>query len=254
VVYDSLGIPLNVRVTVVQESRNSSSTTYRWFADSSDNDPASGAGIAVGTGLIRFDGSGNVVDVTNSTVSIDRRSVSSVSPLDFDLDFGNLSGLSTSRSTLSAARQDGSAAGTLTSFIIGGDGTIRGVFSNGVTRDLGQIRLAQFANPAGLEQRGQNLFAAGVNSGLPIEGNPGERGTGSIVSGANELSNTDIGANLVDLITASTQYRGNARVITAAQQLLDELMNLRRSSRRLNALIRRIASLGSDGCQGREVG
>jgi flagellar hook protein FlgE len=228
IVYDSLGIPLNVRVTVVQESRDSTSTTYRWFADSGDNDPATGATIAVGTGLIRFDGTGNVLQVTNSTVSIDRRSVSSVSPLEFNLDFNSLSGLATARASLSASRQDGSAAGTLTSFIIGGDGKIRGVFSNGVSRDLGQIRLARFANPAGLEQRGQNMFAAGVNSGLPIQANPGEQGTGSIIAGANELSNTDIGANLIDLITASTQYRGNTRVITAAQQLLDELLNLRR--------------------------
>ena len=72
------------------------------------------------------------------------------------------------------------------------------------------------------------MFSSGVNSGLPIEGNPGEQGIGTIVAGATELSNTDIGQNLIDLITASTQYRGGTRVITAVQQLLDELMNLRR--------------------------
>jgi len=102
----------------------------------------------------------------------------------------------------------------------GEDGTIRGVFSNGVSRDLGQVRMARFTNPVGLEQVGNNNFAQGVNSGLPIEGNPGENGIGSIVAGAVELSNTDIGKNLIDLITATTQYRGNARVITAVQQLL----------------------------------
>ena len=105
---------------------------------------------------------------------------------------------------------------------------IRGVFDNGTQRDLGQIRLARFANEQGLSQRGQNLYAAGVNSGLPVQGNPGEQGIGQIIAGAVELSNTDIGQNLIDLITASTMYRGNARVITAAQQLLDELLNLRR--------------------------
>ncbi len=102
------------------------------------------------------------------------------------------------------------------------------MFTNGVTRDLGQIRLARFANPAGLEQRGQNLFAAGVNSGLPIEGNPGEQGIGQIIAGAVELSNTDIGRNLIDLILASTAYRGNTRVIDTSQRMLDELLNLRR--------------------------
>ena len=105
---------------------------------------------------------------------------------------------------------------------------MRGVFTSGVTRDLGQIRMAKFANPAGLVQRGQNLFGQGVNSGLPIEGDPGTQGLGSVVAGAVELSNTDIGKNLIDLVLATTQYRGNARVITAAQQMLDELLNLRR--------------------------
>ncbi|MBX7167708.1 MAG: flagellar hook-basal body complex protein [Pirellulales bacterium] len=228
VVYDSLGIPLNVRVTVALESRNSTSTTYRWFADSPDNDPASGVGIAVGTGLISFDGEGNVTNVTENTVSIERRNVSSVSPMEFDLDFSSLSGLAAQKSSLAAARQDGSAPGTLSSYIIGEDGLIRGVFSNGASRDLGQIRLVRFANPAGLEQRGENLYAEGVNSGLPVEGDPGTQGIGTLVAGAVELSNTDIGANLIDLILASTQYRGNTRIITAAQQLLDELLNLRR--------------------------
>lgn len=228
VAFDSLGIPLNVRVTTVLESRDSTSTTYRWFADSADNQPSTGDGISVGTGLVTFDGEGNVSSVTEDTVSIERRDVSSASPLEFALDFSEISGLAAQSSSLNASRQDGSAPGTLSSFIVGEDGTVRGVFSNGVTRDLGQIRLARFANPEGLEQRGENLYAGGVNSGLPVEGNPGEQGIGSIVAGAVELSNTDIGSNLIDLILATTQYRGNTRVISAAQQLFDELLNLRR--------------------------
>ena len=64
------------------------------------------------------------------------------------------------------------------------------------------------------------MFAQGVNSGLPIEGNPGADGIGSIIAGATELSNTDIGKNLIDLVLASTQYRGNTRVITTAQRAL----------------------------------
>ena len=97
-----------------------------------------------------------------------------------------------------------------------------------MTRDLGQVRLARFANPQGLVQHGENMFTQGLNSGLPIEGNPDSNGIGSILGGAVELSNTDIGKNLIDLVLATTQYRSNARVITAAQQMLDELLNLRR--------------------------
>jgi flagellar hook protein FlgE len=227
-VYDSLGIPLNVRVTTVLESRDSTTTTYRWFADSTDNDPSSGANISVGTGQIKFDGEGNVLAVTNSTVAIDRSHVSSVSPLQFNLDFTNLSGLAANSSTLAAARQDGSGPGSLSSFIIGEDGIISGVFSNGITRTLGQIVLARFSNPEGLQALGNNNYSAGVNSGLPVVGAPGSAGIGGITAGALELSNTDVGKNLINLILASTAYRGNTRVITTVDQMLQELLALNR--------------------------
>ncbi len=228
VAYDSLGLPVRVRLTAVLESRDDNSTTYRWYADSGDTNSRTSDAISVGTGLVRFDGNGNFVSATNSTIAIERDGLPSEKPLEFDLDFSSVSGLAADSSTLAAARQDGSPPGVLTSYVIGEDGTIRGVFSNGVSRDLGLIRLARFTNNNGLEQRGQNLFAQGINTGLPIEGRPGENGLGTVSSGALELSNTDVGGDLVNLVLASTQYRSNARVITATQQLFDELLNLRR--------------------------
>lgn len=226
--YDTLGLPIRTRVTAVLQSRSDSVTVYRWFADSADNSPSSGSAINVGSGLLTFDGNGNFVSATKTSVAIDRNGLPSVSPLQFDIDFSKVSGLATSDASLAASRQDGSPPGTLTSYVIGEDGTVRGVFSNGVSRDLGQVRLARFSNPQGLEQRGQNMYAQGINTGLPIEGRPGENGIGSVVAGSLELSNTDIGGDLVNLVLASTQYRSNARVITATQQLFDELLNLRR--------------------------
>lgn len=228
VTYDTLGMPLRTRVTAVLESRTDSATKYRWYADSADNSPRSGTGISVGNGLLTFDGNGNFISASNSRVAIDRFDLPSVSPMEFDFDFSALSGLAADSATLAAARQDGSPPGRLTSYVIGEDGAIRGVFSNGISRTLGQLRLARFSNPEGLEQRGQNLFSQGLNTGLPIEGSPGANGIGSVVAGALELSNTDIGGDLVNLVLASTQYRSNARVITATQQLFDELLNLRR--------------------------
>ena len=234
IVYDSLGIAIPVRMTVALESKDGTTTTYRWFADSPENDPALDNNgnvdpeIAVGTGLLAFDGEGNLVSSTNTTISIQRRNIPSTSPLEFDLDVSQLSGLAADNSFLSASRQDGFGAGKLSSFIIGEDGTIKGVFSNGAARDLGQIRLARFSNASGLEQQGENMYSAGVNSGLAVEGDPGSEGIGKIIAGARELSNTDVGKSLINLILATTQYRGNTRVITAAQQLLDELLNLRR--------------------------
>ncbi len=226
--YDSLGVPLVVRLTAVLEARDSDSTTYRWFADCSDNQPVTGADVAVGTGLVTFDWEGKVTSAVPSTVAIQRNDIASTSPLAFDLDFSQLSGLETLNSSLAVSFQDGFPPGVLTSFAVGEDGVIRGAFSNGLTRDLGQIRLARFANPAGLEQRGENLYAEALNSGLPVEGDPGQQGIGTIVGGALELSNTDIGDSLVELILASTMYRGNTRVISTAQQMIDELLSLRR--------------------------
>ncbi|AMV35506.1 Flagellar hook protein FlgE [Pirellula sp. SH-Sr6A] len=228
IAYDSLGLPVRMRLTATMESRTDQQTVYRWYADSADNIERGSADISVGTGLIYFDGNGNFISASNNVVAVDRTGLPSTKPLQFSLDFTALSGLAADKASLAASRQDGSPPGVLTSYVIGEDGIIRGVFSNGISRDLGQIRLARFSNPGGLEQRGQNLFAQGINTGLPIEGGPSENGLGSISAGALELSNTDVGGDLVTLVLASTQYRSNARVITATQQLFDELLNIRR--------------------------
>jgi flagellar hook protein FlgE len=227
VAYDSLGIPINVNLTAVLQSVSSTQTVYRWFADSPQNDPTTGASTAVGTGLITFNGAGQFVSATNSTVAVQRAHVPSAKPLEFNLNFAQLSGLAATTPTLSVTSQDGFPPGTLTSYTVGSDGIIKGSFSNGTQEDLGQVILAAFANPAGLEQAGQNLYTPGVNSGLPVFGVPNANAIGSIVSGALEQSNTDVSSNLINLITSSTQYRGNAQVISTAQTLFDTLLQLR---------------------------
>lgn len=234
VVFDSLGTPVNVRITTVLEEKADSFTRYRWFATSGDNEPLTGVSTAVGTGTITFDGNGLIQGSPVTSISVDRNQSASESPLEFNLDFSQVSGLALqnslgeSTSSMSMTRQDGFPPGTLSSFTITESGLIRGIFSNGAERPLGQIRMARFANNGGLQQVGENLFAQGVNSGEAVSGNPGESGIGTLTAGALELSNTDIGQNLIELILASTQYRGGARVITTAQQLLDELLSLRR--------------------------
>jgi flagellar hook protein FlgE len=234
VVFDSLGIPLNVRITTVMEEKTNDSRTYRWYATSEDNEPSSSVDTVLGNGTITFDASGRIISGGTSSIAVERQITGSQSPLAFDLDFSQISGLDVrnnlgeSVSTISMTRQDGFPPGSLTSFIITESGLIRGVFSNGTERPLGQVRMARFANNTGLQQVGENVFTKGINSGEPIEGDPGDGGLGALTAGAVELSNTDIGQNLIELILASTQYRGGTRVITAAQQLLDELLSLRR--------------------------
>jgi flagellar hook protein FlgE len=229
VVYDSLGTPLSVQLTAVLQDTTSSYTEYRWFADCGQNSPASGAGIAVGTGLIRFGSTGAYLSSTNDTVSIDRDDSPAVKPLQFALDFSKLSGLATNTPSLSVSSQDGCAPGTLSSYQIGSNGIITGVYSNGITRPLGEIVLASFANPNGLEQQGTNMYSAGVNSGLPVISAPGSGSAGTIQSGAVELSNADVSTNLVDLITASNMYEANSRVITTTQQLYQDLLTLQQT-------------------------
>ena len=88
--------------------------------------------------------------------------------------------------------------------------------------------LARFTNPGGLLQNGGDSYREGVSSGVPQLGAPGAFGVGTIRAGAIELSNTDIGRSLVELIVASTNYRGNARVIDSVNRLTDELLLLGR--------------------------
>jgi flagellar hook protein FlgE len=228
VVYDSLGSPVNIRMSTVLEEVSSTGAKFRWIATSGDNLPDAGNQTFVGTGVITTDSSGKFLSATNDVIDVARGNTPAASPLEFTLDFSQVTGLAQKTNTLSASSQDGFPAGTLTSFIITETGRISGVFSNGSSRDLGQLQMAQFSNPSGLEQVGENMFKSGVNSGLPVQADPGSQGMGSVTTGAVELSNTDIGQNLIELILASTQYRGGARVITAVQQLLDELLALRR--------------------------
>jgi flagellar hook protein FlgE len=227
-VYDSLGSPLRVRVTTVLEESSSTGATFRWIATSSDHIPDSGASTVIGTGTLTTGSDGKFVSASDDRIAIDRGDSPAASPLEVQLDFSAVTGLAGAVNKLNQGESDGFPAGTLTSFIITDAGRIQGLFSNGSTQDLGQIRMAMFANNSGLQQLGDNMFTTGVNSGLPSYGDPGSEGMGAVTAGAVELSNTDIGENLIELILASTQYRGGARVITAVQQLLDELLALRR--------------------------
>ena len=139
VIFDSLGQPVTMKMTAVLESRNTSSTTFRYFLESSDD---SDADTAVSTGIVTFDSTGQVIGGGTATFSVDRNNTAAVSPMQIALDLSNISGISSDNagSTLSLDDQDGSSPGTLTSFVIDETGTINGVFDNGIVRTLGQIQ------------------------------------------------------------------------------------------------------------------
>ena len=130
--------------------------------------------------------------------------------------------------SIEAKEQDGRQAGKLEAFELQPDGTLMGSFSNGQRYALAQLGLATFANPAGLEKSGSSVYRATVNSGQATVGAAGEGGRGELSSGALEMSNVDLSAEFTSLIVAQRGFQANSRVITTSDELLQELVNLKR--------------------------
>jgi flagellar hook protein FlgE len=120
------------------------------------------------------------------------------------------------------AIQRGSASG-LRSYSIGRNGRVAGHYHNGSSRTLGQLRLARFANPDGLEARAGNKFAGTAASGLPTEFEPGMGGAAEVIGGATEQSNVDIGSELIELTVAGNMFQANLAVFQTADSLVDTL-------------------------------
>ncbi|MDZ4686755.1 MAG: flagellar hook-basal body complex protein [Planctomycetaceae bacterium] len=225
IVYDSLGQPVRLRVTATLESRGTDETTWRYYFESNDD---SRDDIALATGTFEFNNEGQLSGDPFRSVMLQRENVAAISPMQIEFDFSDVTGISAGDSGLNLVEQDGAPPGTLQSFVISEEGIVNGIFDNGIIRPLGQVVLARFANNNGLIEDGNTTFKEGVSSGIATIVTPGTFGVGTLRSGAIELSNTDIGKSLVDLIVASTNYKGNARVISSVQQLVDELLVLGR--------------------------
>ena len=118
--------------------------------------------------------------------------------------------------------------GVLTNYGIGEDGTITGLYTNGLTEALGRICVTRFANNNGLLRDAQNMFSAGPNSGLAQDGEALSSGRGAIRAGTLESSNVDIAREFTDMITTQRGFQANARTITASDEMLIELINLTR--------------------------
>jgi len=123
--------------------------------------------------------------------------------------------------------QDGYTAGHLQRFSASADGTLLGQYSNGQTKPLGQIVLANFTNAGGLEPIGNNSWTETSASGTPLLGVAGTGGFGVLQSSATEASNVDLTAELVDMITAQRVYQANAQTIKTQDSVLQTLVNLR---------------------------
>ena len=131
-------------------------------------------------------------------------------------------------STTKAVEQDGYTMGYLEAFVIDPTGTITGTFSNGIKQALGQVALATFNNPDGLEREGETKFSSSSNSGDSIIGRATDEGKGSIQSGVLEMSNVDLAEQFTDMIVTQRGFQANSRSITTSDQMLQELLTLKR--------------------------
>jgi flagellar hook protein FlgE len=168
-----------------------------------DGKPVDSAGVAVTT--MPFTGSNYTVDVKDLT---------------------SYAGLSDAR----VFDTDGQAAGALTSlsYSVSNNGQLIGVYSNGLKEVLGQVAMATFKNAAGLEKVGDSAYRSTVNSGYAQVGQPASAGMGSVVSGALEMSNVDLAQEFTNLVIAQRGFQANSRVITTSDELLQELVSMKR--------------------------
>jgi flagellar hook protein FlgE len=191
---------------------------------------ASGA-TAVQNGLIAtaddyVDGM-EIVARTNFVPSETDGGVASALPVQIYTNFDEVTEFA-SPMTTSAKAQNGYSLGVLETFNIDETGTITGVYSNGYKESLGQIALANFTNPSGLIKAGANMWSISTNSGLPQISAAREGGTGKISSGVLEQSNVELAAEFTDMIVTQRGFQANSRIITTADQMLQELVNLTR--------------------------
>ncbi|HRV70994.1 MAG TPA: flagellar hook-basal body complex protein [Thermovirgaceae bacterium] len=207
---------------------------WRWRAWLPDTP---GVSLGNNTGLLEFHPSG-LVDYSSgpSTVTINFASLGApnsqilldltgqamgVSPTDSVTQFG-------SAFTTKEYYQDGYRMGVLQDYSVGSDGIIRGIYDNGQTQSLYTLAVAVFSNPSGLEKMGNGAYRDTANSGIPQILKPMEGGAGSLAGKSLEASNVDLTSEFVNLIKAQRGFQASARVITTSDQILEELMNLKR--------------------------
>jgi flagellar hook protein FlgE len=235
----------NAAVIVDPQNENPTNTTIGLGAEA----PAAGGPTTFvvnfsngGTLISAEDGAGNVsgaggqvlmnvaYDVQNATPNEDG------TPLrqEFVLDLGTVGGFTNSitqyaeSSSTKAVTQDGHTMGYLDNFKIDQSGIITGIYSNGTTRTIGQIAMASFPNQGGLEKAGDNTFRVSNNSGAANIGPSGIAGKGKIIAGTLEMSNVDMAEQFTDMIITQRGFQANTRTIQTADQLLQELLTLKR--------------------------
>jgi len=225
-VFDSLGKSHDVSVFFTKTGANAWDVHYG--VDAGDTGGTAGALQSVGNGTISFNNDGTVASSTGASASV-TFSGAAAQTIAFNLGTaGQLDGMGqfASPSGLNFVSQDGFGAGGLVSLNVDARGILSGTFDNGQTRPLFQLAIAHFAAPEGLLPGGNQLYRASIDSGPEAIATAGSQGNGTIVSSALEQSNVQIAQEFIDLISTQRSFQANARVITASDQLLGDLINI----------------------------
>lgn len=227
-VYDGLG---NTHLVTTYFTKTSDQN-WEWHTvlDSSELD-ASVAGTGdlteIGSGTLTFDSSGNLVSggsgTTNAGALVWSNGADPSQQISFDFETTQYS----SSSVVISQSQDGYAPGEVVDIEITQDGNVVANYSNGESINVAMITLATFSNPEGLSKSGGSLYAATASSGQPRVGTPGSS-QGTIFTNSLEQSNVDLAREFVDMITVQNGYSANSRVITTIDEMLQELINLKR--------------------------
>lgn len=221
-VFDSLGNSHTLQTFYVKTAAN----TWDVYA-SSDGVPIgyTPPAPAVPVGSVSFNSSGNLISGSPIAISVPV-TTGAGTPFTVSVDYTGTTQFGSAFS-VNSLKQDGYTSGKLNGFSTSADGTIVGRYTNGQSATLGQVVLANFTDPNGLQPMGDNAWAETFASGSPLIGVPGSGPLGVLQSSATEDSNVDLTAELVNMITAQRNYQANAQTIKTQDQVLQTLVNLR---------------------------
>ncbi|MBM6618439.1 flagellar hook protein FlgE [Bacillus suaedaesalsae] len=218
-VKDSLGFDHEVTVTY-EKTANPNEWTYSYALKS-------------GNGTITAPNGGTITFNTNGSVNAGQMGnlevtglPNGVAPINMNIDLSTVTQVNTAN-TVALRDRDGNSEGYLESFNISASGEVVGVFTNGEVNVLSQIALATFSNTSGLVKAGGNMYQPSNNSGEALMSVPGQ-GSGAIQSAALEMSNVDLSEEFTEMITAQRGFQANTRIITTSDEILQELVNLKR--------------------------
>ena len=222
-IYDSLGIPHDMTVTFTKTA-----VPNEWdFAVTATD----GTAISGDTGTLVFDSLGALVSPATTDFVFTPLNITPDQTVTIEFGvIGSIQGLSqfASPATAVITEQDGYTMGELRGVQVDNTGTVTGTYANGTIQTLAQISLATFNNPGGLQRRGDNLMAETANSGSAQIGYAGQGTTSTITAGALEMSNVDLAEQFTDMITTQRGFQSISRVITTSDEMIQELVNLKR--------------------------